>query len=90
MSAPVPEAIFIPVHSDPPGAQIFLNGQPMASTPLAVLRVPAEGRQELVIRLSGYREWKAVVDPELPLSDPVRLNPDSRIHLLCMAGPRPK
>jgi hypothetical protein len=69
------EACFLAVNSDPPGARIYLNDQPMGSTPLKSLKVPTEGRQELVMRLSGYREWRAVVDPDLPLPDPIRLNP---------------
>jgi len=83
----MPRAVFIPVNSDPSGALIFLNDQPMGSTPIEALRIPTEGRQELVMRHSGYREWRAVVDPDLPLADPVRLNPNTSPRRPTAQGP---
>jgi hypothetical protein len=43
------------VHSNPDGAEIYLDGQLIGSTPSTV-ELPA-GNHELSVRLSGYQDW---------------------------------
>ncbi|MGH9747673.1 MAG: PEGA domain-containing protein [Candidatus Acidiferrales bacterium] len=45
----------VAVHSDPSGAEIYLDGQLIGSTPSSV-ELPA-GNHELSVRLSGYQDW---------------------------------
>jgi len=68
----------IAVASDPPGADVFLNGQSVGTTPIAALTVPFKGPREIVVSRPGYEEWRAEVDPDLPFPDRITLNPASR------------
>lgn len=52
-SAPAPAKVA--VHSNPDGAEIYLDGQLIGSTPSTV-ELPA-GNHELSVRLSGYQDW---------------------------------
>jgi hypothetical protein len=52
-SAPAPAKVA--VHSTPDGAEIYLDGQLIGSTPSTV-ELPA-GTHELSVRLSGYQDW---------------------------------
>ena len=45
----------VAVHSDPAGAEIYLDGQMIGSTP-STLELPA-GTHELSVRISGYQDW---------------------------------
>ena len=45
----------VAVHSTPDGAEIYLDGQMIGSTPSTV-ELPA-GAHELSVRLSGYQDW---------------------------------
>jgi hypothetical protein len=45
----------VAVHSSPDGAEIYLDGQLIGSTP-STLELPA-GTHELSVRLSGYQDW---------------------------------
>jgi len=73
----------IPVISNPSGAEVFLNGRPMGSTPLQALPVPSEGKQELVLRAPDYQEWRIVLGRPLALPSPVVLTPDPyTIHVV--------
>jgi hypothetical protein len=45
----------VAVHSDPSGAEIYLDGQLIGSTPSTV-ELPA-GNHQLSVRLSGYQDW---------------------------------
>jgi hypothetical protein len=45
----------VAVHSEPAGAEIYLDGQLIGSTPSTV-ELPA-GTHELSVRLSGYQDW---------------------------------
>jgi PEGA domain len=46
----------IAIHSDPSGAEIYLDGQLIGSTP-SILDVPS-GDHRVSVRLSGYLEWQ--------------------------------
>ena len=52
-SAPAPAKVAI--RSTPDGAEIYLDGQLIGSTP-STLQLP-EGTHELSVRLSGYQDW---------------------------------
>jgi len=52
-SSPAPAKVAI--HSTPDGAEIYLDGQLVGSTPSS-LELPA-GTHELSVRLSGYQDW---------------------------------
>jgi hypothetical protein len=45
----------VAVHSNPDGAEIYLDGQLIGSTP-SIVELPA-GNHELSVRLSGYQDW---------------------------------
>ncbi len=63
------------IHSDPPGAQVFLDGELKGETPLESLEVPGEGAHALKIQKTGYVPWIAQPQPQRPLPDPIRLQP---------------
>ncbi len=61
------------VVTDPPGATAWLNGVAQGTTPIPELQVPAEGRQELVLRLPDRQEWSRVLVQGDQLPDPIRM-----------------
>ncbi len=65
----------IAVITDPPGAEVFLDGQAVGITPLRALAVPREGVHELRIRKQGYQEWYALLEKDAPFPAIVRLSP---------------
>lgn len=65
----------IDVLTEPEGAEVLLNGTAVGRAPLRALPVPREGTQHLRVRLEGFQEWHAVLDPELPFPDLIRLSP---------------
>jgi len=67
----------ISITSDPSGAEVLMDGQPVGTTPLKDFVLP-EGSHEITLRHEGYTEWQATVDPDLPLPEPIRLNPIAR------------
>ncbi len=50
-----PSVASVTLHSDPPGAEIYLDGQLIGSTP-STLQVPA-GNHQLSLKLSGFQDW---------------------------------
>jgi serine/threonine-protein kinase len=69
---PVP--FTVRVVTDPPGAEAFLNGAALGTTPILDLRVP-DGRQELALRLRDHLDWARVLDRGTPLPGVIRLEP---------------
>ncbi len=65
----------ISVITDPAGAEVFLDGQAVGTTPLQALPVPMEGQHELRIRKQGFQEWQALLEKDMPFPATVRLNP---------------
>jgi hypothetical protein len=45
----------VALQSDPPGAEIYLDGQLAGSTP-STLQIPS-GNHQLALRLAGYQDW---------------------------------
>lgn len=64
----------VKVATDPVGAEVILNGEAKGVSPLA-LAVPGSGAQELVLRLSGYEDWKLSLDRDTPFPVLVSLTP---------------
>ncbi|MQA28377.1 MAG: PEGA domain-containing protein [Luteitalea sp.] len=50
----------IAVHSEPQGAQVFVNGEPVGFTPLELKNVPA-GSRAIRLQAEGYQRWSAAV-----------------------------
>ncbi len=65
----------IPVATDPPGAQVFLDGKLVGLSPLQGLGIPTEGAHRIRITHDGYLPWEAEVDPTFPFPEVVRLTP---------------
>jgi hypothetical protein len=60
---PAPTTIFLGgmrIESDPAGAHVFVNGQPMGSTPLALQDLPAGSRVVRIVA-DGYQPWSTAV-----------------------------
>lgn len=51
--------VCVRITSDPGGADVFLDGSFVSSTP-AVLRLPA-GTYKVAVKLSGYADWEREV-----------------------------
>ncbi|MDP1831908.1 MAG: serine/threonine-protein kinase [Geothrix sp.] len=67
-----PAPFEVAVASEPPGAEVFLDGEPKGRTPLSV-PVPGEGTHQLRLTLEGHQPWSAIPERHKPLPDPVRL-----------------
>ena len=50
----------VAIASDPAGAEIRLDGQPLGKSPQEI-QVPGEGRHELELKLEGYETWTGTV-----------------------------
>ncbi|HJV21472.1 MAG TPA: serine/threonine-protein kinase [Holophagaceae bacterium] len=68
-----PAPFTVSVKSDPPEAQVFLNGRFLGIAPLEKVEVPAEGRQVLELRQTGYEPWTDSLRRGDALPDPIRL-----------------
>jgi serine/threonine protein kinase len=66
------------VATDPPGAEVFLDGQPMGRTPLKAMPLPASGTPRLVLKLNGYEEWSTNLDKDMPFAGQITLSPKAR------------
>jgi predicted Ser/Thr protein kinase len=68
-----PAPFKVPVRSDPPEAQVFLDGKFVGIAPLEGVEVPGEGRHQLELRQTGYESWSDVLKRGEALPDPIRL-----------------
>ena len=69
----LPAPYQLKVASEPPGAEIFLDGASKGRTP-ATVDIPGEGGSQLRVVLDGYQPWTATPDRHRPLPDPIRLS----------------
>ena len=60
------------VITDPPGAEVLLDGESKGTSPLA-LQVPGEGLHVVRLKLDGYQPWSTTLERHKALPDPVRL-----------------
>jgi hypothetical protein len=68
--APAPYRVA--VASEPPGAEVFLDGISQGRAPLAVV-VPGAGTHQLRLTMDGYLPWSAMPERGKALPDPVSL-----------------
>jgi serine/threonine-protein kinase len=68
----LPAPFVASVITDPPGAEVFLDGQTKGRTPTSV-QVPGEGVHSLRVALEGHQPWSATLERHKPLPDPIRL-----------------
>ncbi|MBS1767443.1 MAG: serine/threonine protein kinase [Acidobacteria bacterium] len=62
----------IAIASDPMGAEIRLDGQPLGKSPQEI-QVPGEGRHELELKLEGYETWTGIIARRQPPPALIRL-----------------
>ena len=67
-----PTPFKVTAHSEPPEAQVFLNGEFKGIAPVE-LEVPGEGRQVLELKQVGYETWTDTLRRGEALPNPVRL-----------------
>ncbi|WP_285722520.1 serine/threonine-protein kinase [Geothrix rubra] len=60
------------VITDPPGAEVLLDGVSKGTSPLT-LQVPGEGLHVVRLKLDGYQPWTATLERHKALPDPVAL-----------------
>ena len=60
------------IESDPPNADVLLDGAIVGRTPVLVPR-PATGEREVVVRLRGYEDSRVMVMPTTGATLPVTL-----------------
>ena len=66
------------VLSDPPNAEVYVDGAPKGQTPLYGLELPGPShRQQLVVKKDGFRPWSGTLDHAKPLSSPIHLLPET-------------
>lgn len=65
----------VAIHTDPAGTEVFIDGKSVGRTPLDAVVIPTSGTHEITIKADGYAEWTTTFDPDLPLPDPIVLNP---------------
>lgn len=49
--------VVVRVHSEPQGAEVFLDDEAKGSTPIAALAIPGEGLHKLTLKKAGYEPW---------------------------------
>jgi hypothetical protein len=68
----VPAPFEVALVSEPPGAEVFLDGETKGLTPITLM-VPGEGAHQLRLSLEGHQSWSAVPERHKPLPEPVKL-----------------
>lgn len=67
-----PAPFEVQVVSDPPGAEVFLDGVAKGRTPMR-LEVPGEGAHPLRVALEGHQPWTTTPERHRPLPEPIHL-----------------
>lgn len=65
------------VESEPPGAELLLDGKPVGISPAVLKRVPGKGDHSLELRLKGYISKTIPLNPLRPQREPIRLDPET-------------
>lgn len=66
--APPAPALTVEVRSDPPGAEVVVDGAVIGNTPMALRRPPDDGERELELRLRDHRPTTLRIGPGTPAS----------------------
>jgi len=69
----VPTPVTFDVKSDPSGAEVFLNGELMGTSPLKGVPIRPDGMQRLQIRKRGYETVTMSISQEKKPPTPIRL-----------------
>ncbi len=64
------------VETEPPGAEILLDGKVVGNSPASLKRVPGKGEHSLELRLDGFVSKTIKLDPLRPQREPIRLEPE--------------
>jgi serine/threonine-protein kinase len=72
------EPFEISVISDPPGAEVLLDGKSVGTTPMPSLKLPWKNTPRLVLRLKGYQEHAVTPERDMWSEDPIRLSPQTK------------
>jgi serine/threonine protein kinase len=62
----------VAVATEPPGAEVTLDGALKGKAPLSV-EVPGDGTHQLRLTMEGYQPWSIIPERRKPLPDPVTL-----------------
>ncbi len=65
------------VETEPPGAEILLDGNSVGISPATLKRVPGKGEHSLELRLDGFVSKTIKLDPLRPQRAPIRLDPET-------------
>lgn len=66
------------VLSEPPNAEVYVDGAPKGQTPIFGLELPAATRrQQLLLKKDGYKPWSVTLEHGRPLTSPIHLAPES-------------
>ena len=57
-----PDVGTLTVQSEPPGAEVYVNGHPSGLTPALVRDVPFSSAVTLELRLRGYHAYRELVE----------------------------
>jgi serine/threonine-protein kinase len=68
----LPAPFKVQVASDPPGAEISLDGEVRGKTPAAI-EIPGDGSHQLRLSLEGFQPWTTVPERHKGLPDPIHL-----------------
>jgi serine/threonine protein kinase len=64
------------VETEPPGAEIRLDGKHVGTSPTYLKRVQGKGEHSLELRLEGFLPKVIKLDPLRPQREPIRLDPE--------------
>ncbi|WP_434386212.1 serine/threonine protein kinase [Melittangium boletus] len=87
---PAPRSVMLTVRSEPPGAQVEVNGQSSGRTPLDMPLAANAPPLTLALRLEGYEPASRRVSPEDAPEVSVRLNPKPAAHKPPRRAPAPR
>ena len=65
------------VETEPPGAEILLDGKPVGNSPANLKHIPGKGDHNLELRLDGFISKTIKLDPLRLKREPIRLEPGS-------------
>lgn len=64
------------VDTDPPGAEVRLDGKSMGASPINLKHVPGKGDHSLELRMPGFLPKTITLDPLRPQREPIHLDPE--------------
>ena len=71
-----PTHLALPLASNPPGAEVYLDGVKVGETPLLALRIPTRTEHSLLVKKAGWASWGGLVSEKHPPPAQVELWPE--------------